>query len=311
MKKILFLLFLVLLVCVVVPASSASNALYAPDLKVSRYTQDTGTFTITNDGKKNSPSEGFDVLVYYKRFDDTTYKAVYHTNTVIANGYSRSFIGASAASGNIKYGLIRVNPYKKFQEQDYNNNIRIFSVIPTKINTYTVTEQSRYYGGDYWQYYNGYTWASGNSTTCANGGYSPLISTNPIADGYNYYLGMWSHSYHWTWVNDPLYVNTVQISGDYGGKQYRSNYVAVSGVANNLNMHVYADVGYAKQLVYNAAKALWEGYIPYTTAKLRNSLLIKIYSDRTGEDGTQDIIDYVSNVIVYTCYIKNSWSWFY
>lgn len=316
MKKILFLLFFVLLICAVVPASSASDALYAPDLKVSRYTQDTGSFTITNDGKKNSPTEGFDVLVYYKKFDNTTYKAVYHTNTVIANGYSKSFVGASSASKEIKYGLIRVNPYKKFQEQDYSNNIRIFSVIPSKINTYTATEQAYYDDGGYWTTLalsenNGYAWADGNSTTCSNGGYSPLLSTNPIADGYNYYLGYWSRQHHWTWVDDPLYVNGVEIQGDYEGKQYRSNYVAVTGVANNPHMHIYVDVGYAKHLVYNAAKDLWEGYIKYTSAKLKDNLLIKIYSDRTGEDATQDIIDYVSNATVYTCYIKNSWSWFY
>lgn len=316
MKKILLLLFFVLIVCVLVPASSASDAFYAPDLKVSRYTQDTGSFTVVNDGKKNTPAEGFDVLIYYKKFDNTSYKAVYHTNDVIAPGYSKNFKSSSAASKEIKYGLIRVNPYKKFQEQDYNNNIRIFSVIPCKITNYTATEQSYYDdGGYYWTTYlsenNGNAWADGNSTTCANGQYSPLLSTNPIATGYNYYLGYWARQHHWTWVNSPLYVNGVEILGDYRGKQYRSNYVAVSGVANNPHMHIYVDVGYAKQLVYNAAKNLWEGYIGYTSAKLRNNLLIKIYSDRTGEDATQDIIDYVSNVEVYTCYIKNSWSWFY
>lgn len=316
MKKILLVLFFVLLVCALVPASSASDELYAPDLKVSRYTQDTGSFTVANDGKKNSPAAGFEVLVYYKKFDDTSYKAVYHTSDVIAPGYSRSFVGASAASKEIKYGLIRVNPYKNFQEQDYNNNIRIFSVIPCKVSNYTATEQTYYNdGGYYWttglSENNGYAWADGNSTTCANGGYSPLLSVNPIKTGYNYYLGYWGRQHHWTWVNNPLYVNGVEILGNYNGNRYRSNYVAVSGVTNNPNMHIYVDVGYAKQLVYNTAKGLWEGYIGYTSAKLRNNLLIKIYSDRTGEDATQDIVDYVSNVEVYTCYIKNSWSWFY
>lgn len=311
MKKFLFVLFFVLLLCTILPAASASEGYYAPDLKVSRYTQDTGGFTVVNDGKKNTPSEGFDVLIYYKKFDDTTYKAAYHTNDVIAPGYSKSFVGTSAASKEIKYGLIRVNPYKKFQEQNYDNNIRVFSVIPKKITTYKATEQSMYDGGYYWEYYYyshmyGHAWKDGNSTVCNNGEYSPLLSTNPIATSYLYWNGR-----TWVTINQPLYVNAVEILGYYNGKRYKSNYVAVEGVGNNPHMHIYVDVGFAKHLVYNAAKNLWEGYIRYESAKLRDNLIIKIYSDRTGTDATQDIINYVSNVKVYTCYIKNSWSWFY
>lgn len=311
MKKFFLVLFFVLLLCAILPAASASEGYFAPDLKVSRYTQDGGTFTVVNDGKKNTAPEGFDVLIYYKKFDDTTYKAVYHTNDVIAPGYSKSFVGASAASKEIKYGLIRVNPYKKFQEQNYDNNIRIFSVIPKKINTYKATEQSMYDGGYYWEYYYysymyGHAWKDGNSTVCSNGEYSPLLSTNPIATSYQYWNGR-----RWTTVNQPLYVNAVEILGYYNGERYKSNYVAVEGVVNDPHMHIYVDVGFAKHLVYNAAKGLWEGYIRYGSAKLRDNLIIKIYSDRTGTDATQDIINYVSNVKVYTCYIKNSWSWFY
>lgn len=288
-----------------------SSDIFACDLKISRYTQDTGSITVRNSGNKNSPADGFDVLLYYKRFDSSVYASVYHATGVIAPGYSQSFIGAFSTSDSIMYGLIRVNPYKKFQEQDYNNNVRTFSLVEAETASYTATEQSRYYGGDYWEYYDGYTWASGNSTTCANSGYSPLISTNPITDGYNYYLGYWSRQHHWEWRDDPLYVNAVQINSASGGKEYKNNYVTVSGVAYDSNMHIYVDVGFAKQLTYNTEKGIWEAYIKYGSAKAKDGVLIKIYSDRTGQDGTDDIMNFVSNVEVHTYYIKNSWTWLY
>lgn len=292
------------------PAAEAAKDVYAPDLKVTRYTLKSGNFTVSNVGTKNSPSTGFDVLLYCKYFDDSTYKQIYHCNQVIAPGYSRSFSGAFQGSGEIKEGLIRVNPYKKFYECDYDNNARYFKLIKLNILSYTATEQSRYYGGDWWEYFYGYTFASGNSTTYNNGGYSPLISTNPIATGYNYYLGYWSRRHHWEWRNDPLYVNAVQFSKSFSEK-YKIAYVAVSGVTNNSNMRVYADVGYAKFLTYNTTKSLWEGYIKYQSGESKNEIIIKVYSIRNGQNGTDDIMNYVSNVKIYASYMKNAWQWKY
>lgn len=315
MKKLFLIFFIVLVLAMLAIPDVSAKKMFAPDLTISRVTLDSGSFTVTNKGSKNSPTSGFDVLVYYQRFDGSTYKKLYHTNRSIARGYSRSFTKVFSGGKNIKTGLIRVNPYKRFQEWDYSNNIRYFSLIKKNIPSYVATEQARYDGGSYWyykQYGHGYAFADGNSSSYSNrgstGGYEPLLSVNPIAQGYNWWN---SRRGRWEWKATPLYVNCVDITASYGSKRYTTNYVAVSGVAYTPNIHIYANVGFAKELTYNAVKGIWEGYVKYKSAKLRDSFNIKIYSNRLGQNGTNDIIAAVSNVKVWTSYIKNSWSWNY
>lgn len=292
------------------PAAGAAKDVYAPDLKVTRYTMNSGNFTISNVGTKNSPTGGFDVLLYCQYLGGGTYKSVYHCDDVIAPGYSRTFKGFQGSYW-IEKGLIRVNPYKKFYECDYDNNVRYFKLIKSDIPSYTATEQSYYDGGGYWEYwyysYNyGRAWIDGNSTNCSNGGYSPLLSTNPIASGYYYY----NNRGKWVWKATPLYVNAVQIYQAFQ-KAVKINYVTVSGVTNNSNMRIYVDVGYAKFLTYNPTKHLWEGYIGGDSSKLKDAFRVKIYSIRTGQNATDDITNYVSHVKVSCYHIKNAWQWKY
>lgn len=302
----IFFLFLIL----VLPAASAGGDEYSPDLTISRFTLSSGTFTVSNVGSKNSPATGFDVMVYYQNFDGSTYKQNYHCSRSIRPGYSRSINNTFQGSSRIKQGLIRVNPYKKFRESNYDNNVRYYKMIKVNTNNYTATEQAKYDGGYYWEYmeksYNyGSAWKNGNSTVCTNGGYSPLISTNPIATSYQYWNGR-----RWTTINQPLYVNAVEIYVPWT-KERKINYAAISGVVNNPNMRVFVDCGYAKFLTYNPSKNIWEGYVNWGSSKLMDALRIKIYSVNSGQTGTNDIMSYVSNVSVTVAYIKNAWNWLY
>lgn len=309
-KQILFFSLLLVFLMLALPVVSATGDEYSPDLKVSRATLNSGTVTIANTGSKNSPSKGFDVMVYYKSFDDTTYKHTYHVNKSIRPGYSRTINNTFQGSNSIKEGLVRVNPSKKFRESNYDNNIRYFKLITIKTSKYTATEQSMYYGGYYWQYTEyswnyGHAWKNGNSTNCSNGGYSPLLSTNPIATSYQVW-GRWG----WSTVNEPLYVNAVEIYVPFT-KQKRINYAYVSGVANNPNIRVFVDCGFAKFLTYKPSTNSWEAYIKYGSDKLRDAMRIKIYSINTGQTGTDDIVAAAANVKVKVAYMKNSWSWLY
>jgi|GEM_PF-2355294 len=310
MRKVLFFSLLLVFLMIVLPVVSATGDEYSPDLKVSRTTLTSGTVTVANTGSKNSPFTGFDVMVYYKKFDDTTYKQTYHVNKSIRPGYSRTINNTFQGSKSIKEGVIRVNPSKKFRESNYDNNVRYFKLITVNTPTYNATEESMYDGGYYWGYYTnswdyGYAWKQGSSTVCSNGNYSPLLSTNPLATSYQ----RWSGRY-WYTVNQPLYVNAVTIYVPWT-KQKRINYAYVSGVANNPNIRVFVDCGYAKFLTYNPSKNAWEAYIKYGSDKLRDAMRIRIYSINTGQAGTDDILAAVANVKVHVAYMKNSWSWLY
>src|SRR5690606_28226329 len=114
----------------------------------------------------------------------------------------------------------------------------------------------------------------------------------------------------WSTINEPLYVNAVEIYIPFT-KQKRINYAYVSGVANNPNIKVFVDCGFAKFLTYNPSTNSWEAYIKYGSDKLRDALYIKIYSVNTGQTGTDDIVTAVANVKIKVAYIKNSWNWLY
>lgn len=308
MKKFLFL-FLIFLV-LSIPAASAKK-MYAPDLSVSRVTLDNGGLTIKNTGNKNSPSSGFDVLIMLTYFDGTIYKNIVHFNSVIAPGHSQRFNESFPVSTTVKSALFRVNPYKKFQEWNY-DDARYVKLINSKIVNYTATEQARYWGtvwdNYWWQWVPGWDYMNGNSTTIQNGAYTPIISNpNPIAQGWYKKSGRYNNPTK-TWVNQTLYANAVNIIATFVNGPSRTNYVSVSGVPNNGYMHVFCQVGYNKTLTYNSTTGVWEAYVDYRSAKIKNSLNVTIYSERIGENGSADLAS-CSNITVKSAYVKNSWTW--
>ena len=231
MRKYLFLFLIFFCLALVSADSVEAKKMYAPDLTISRLSLSQGSFTVANKGSKNSPASGFDVLIYYQHFNGSAYKKVYHCSQSISPGYSRNYANVFTGGKTIKNGLIRVNPYKRFQEIDYNNNIRYFQLIKKNTASYVATEQGSYDGGKDWKYADGFEYGlnfdNGQSGTYSNynNGYAPLLSTNPIATGYYYYLGYINRKHRWEWRNNPLYVDYVDINANYGGKKYPSNYV--------------------------------------------------------------------------------------
>lgn len=268
------------------PAADAKK-MFAPDLSVSRVTLDDGGVTITNTGNKNSPATGFDVLVSFKKTDGTSYKTVWHTNKVIAPGHSRRFNKTFSGGSTLQSGLIRVNPYKKFQEWDYDNNVRYFSLMNQTINTYGVNEYTRcweeYYDDVTWEIKWGWVPYLSYSGSVANGAYSPIL-TNPNPD---------------RWGD---YVNMFELCASYTKSMY--NYITLSGVPNSSHLHVclQVDDGYYLPMLYNASKSLWE---KITTQKI---ISIVVYSDRNGTQGSADLTS-CQNLTVKSKYMKKSWNW--
>lgn len=305
MKK--FLILFVIFLFTTIPAAEAKK-IYAPDLSVSSLSLNDGGVTIKNTGTKCSPSSGFDLLVYFKKKDGSYQKTVTHINSVIAPGYSRHFNRTFTNGAKATTGLIRVNPYKKFQEIDYSNNVRYYNMQSKTINTYDVYESGRYWGTSYHSrgsYY--YDWdykLSGASARLPNGGYTPVMSsTNPIANE-------WFNQVTWKMVSEDIYVNAARIYADYGfGSSF--SYVTVSGVPNSYNLSVGLEADHWREegdymtvlgMTYNSAKGIWERYM------VGHLYCVLIYSNRTGLDGYADL-GHCSNITVTIKHMKNRWSW--
>lgn len=230
-----------------------SSQVFAPDLVVSALTLNDGGLTIANIGNKVSPAGGFDVLVYFKKKDGTYYQNVIHLDGVIAPGYSKRFDRVFSNGARACVGLIRVNPYKTFQESDYTNNMQFFSLIEVPISSFVVAEGD----GEIWrdEFFLSYSFQD----TFENGDYTPLSI-------YQYSNSVMIYLPGWTGLHA---------------------YITVSGVPSDFSCF-WLEFGddYLKPFTYDATQDLW--YLTTTEPWIQR---IVLYSEEgpTGFEGIENV----------------------
>lgn len=289
MKKYGILIGLVLIcLLITLPASSAAK-MFAPDLTISKVdlTQSsygTGGFTISNVGNKNNKQ--FEVLVYFKKKDGTVFKQFYQSNKSIAPGYSRYYSKVFHGQGAV-VGLVRVNPFKKFQEWDYSNNVRYFSMLKTNGSNYHVQEGIRYYNVTL----DDYTYVPRGSADISNGNYNPVISTpNPIQiDGLD------------------CYVNHLNITAEF--PYYKPvlgvlQLVTVTGIPyipyNALFLEV--DNYYKLPMFWDSSKGIW---YKYTTSHVKGVVLQMEECDEL----VGAFVENIGNITVTYYRMPSTWRW--
>ncbi len=289
MKRYSVLIGLVL-ICLFIslPASSATK-MFAPDLTISKVdlTQSsygTGGFTINNIGNRNNKQ--FEVLVYFKKKDGTVFKQYYQSNKSIAPGYSRYYSKVFHGQGAV-VGLVRVNPLRKFQEWDYNNNVRYFSMLKANASNYHVQEGIRYYN----MTLDNYTYVSRGSSNIQNGYYNPVISNpNPIQiDGID------------------CYVNHLNIKADF--PKYKSvlgilQLVTVTGIPYipYNAMFLQVDNFYTLPMIWNSNKGIW---YKYTTSNVKGIILQMEECDTS----VGAFVENIGNVTINFYRMPSTWRW--
>ncbi len=292
MKKYGILIGLVL-VCLLIsmPAGSAAK-MYAPDLTISKVdlTKEiygSGGFTINNVGNKNNKQ--FEVLVYFKKKDGTVFKQYYQSNKSIAPGYSRHYAKVFYGQGAV-VGLVRVNPFKRFQEWDYNNNVRYFSMIKTNASNYCVKEGIRYYD----MYYDDYEYKERGLYNITNGNYDPVISTpNPIP----------------LWQMDDMdcYVNHLNITADfpyYGSTSGVLQLIKVTGIPyiSYNAMFLQVDGYYLLPMLWDSTREIW---YKYTTSHVKGVLLQMEECDAT----VGQFVENMGNITIDFYRMPCTWRW--
>ncbi len=290
MKKYGILIGLVLIcLLITLPASSATK-MWAPDLTISKVdlteknAYGTGGFTINNIGNKNN--KGFEVLVYFKKKDGTVFKQYYQSNKSIAPGYSRHYSKVFHGQGAV-VGLVRVNPFKRFQEWDYNNNVRYFTMLKTNVSNYHVQEGISYYNVTL----DDYTYVPRGSSNIENGNYNPVISTpNPIQiDGLDYY------------------VNHINITADFPKYGFMSGVlqlITVTGIPyipyNALFLQV--DNYYKLPMFWDSNKGIW---YKYTTSHVKSVVLQMEECDEL----VGAFVDNIGDIAITYYRMPPTWRW--
>lgn len=292
MKKyaIIVGLFLFCLLLTIPPSEAAK--MYASDLTVSRVVlnedgPEQGAFTITNVGNKNNGQ--FEVLVYFKKKDGSVFKQFYQSNKSIAPGYSRYYKNVFPSGSHAVAGLVRVNPFKRFQEWDYGNNVRYFAMLNRSPTTFHVQEGIQYYDA----FLDEDVYVSLGSGNFPNGGYKPVISTpNPIQiAGEDYYVNRLNVTFS---VPLPGILTLTTISG--------IPYIHYNALFLQVDDGYEGDDIFLLPMSWDATRGI---LYKYTVSNVRGFVIQLSECD----ESIGQFIETFSNITVTFRKMQNSWVW--